>query len=100
MPADRAFTYATPGSADATAWLQSQATLPSNVGSWQVVWDGAKAVGVTKRIDRVVARVDVTDETKSACVRSEQVDSFPERAIFFNGKLVVPCGYQGVLKVK
>ena len=44
--------------------------------------------------------IDLTTETRPALTFVEKVEGCPDRSIFFNGKLVVPCGYAGVLRQK
>ena len=60
-------------------------------------WDGGNRVALTSRIDRKVAMVDVTDEENPRVVWKESLPGHPDRSFFWQGKLVVPCGYQGLL---
>ena len=60
-------------------------------------WDGGNRLALTSRIGRAVAMVDVTDETKPRVLWQEKLAGNPDRSFFFEGRLVVPCGYQGLL---
>jgi len=90
--------YAVPGTEDASTWTMS-AKL-SGVSDGQPVWDGATSVGVCERARRRVSKLNVSNEANPTVVWSETTSGYPERAIFFRGKLLVPCGYQGLLVEK
>ena len=91
--------YAVPGSTSSASWAQSVTKLKvgSSALNGQPVWDGGHQLGLTHRINRTVAKIDLADEMRPAVVWSETLDSCPDRAVFFNGKLVIPAGHQGVL---
>ena len=60
-------------------------------------WDGGHRVALTSRMDRRVAMVDVADEGHPRVVWKETLPGHPDRSFFWQGRLVVPCGYQGLL---
>ena len=60
-------------------------------------WDGGNRLALTSRIGRMVAMVDVSDETKPRVLWREKLVGNPDRSFFWQGHLVVPCGYQGLL---
>lgn len=60
-------------------------------------WDGAATVALTQRLHNKVRKVDVTDERHPRVLWTETVVGFPERATFWKGRMIVPCGYQGLL---
>ena len=60
-------------------------------------WDGGNRVALTSRMDRRVAMVDVADEGHPRVVWKETLPGHPDRSFFWQGRLVVPCGYQGLL---
>lgn len=63
-------------------------------------WDGDVHVALTSRIGQSVAMVDVSDEKKPRVVWTEKLLGHPDRSFFWRKKLVVPCGYQGLLLEK
>lgn len=60
-------------------------------------WDGGNRLALTSRIGRTVAMVDVSDETKPRVLWRERLVGNPDRSFFWQGHLLVPCGYQGLL---
>ena len=61
------------------------------------VWDGSDKLALTYRMKRKITMMDYK-EGKAPCVLwSEDTSGYPETSIFWNGKLAVPCGYQGLL---
>ena len=64
------------------------------------VWDGKDRLALTARIRGEVRMVDFRDETQPELLWKEQVSGNPDTGIFWQGKLVVPCGYQGLLVEK
>ena len=60
-------------------------------------WDGGNRVALTSRIDKMAAMVDVTDEARPRVVWREKLSGHPDRSFFWQGTLVIPCGYQGLL---
>ena len=63
----------------------------------QPAWDGANRLVLTARIDRKVWLVDISDEKAPQTLWEESVPGQPDAALYFKGRVVVPCGYQGVL---
>ena len=57
-------------------------------------------VVLTDRICRRVALYDFKDVHKPVLLKFWKVSGNPDTAVFFNGKVVIPCGYQGVLMQK
>jgi hypothetical protein len=41
--------------------------------------------------------VDMSDEKTPRVVWKEKLTGHPDRSFFWRGKLVIPCGYQGLL---
>ena len=98
MPGTGYFYYVPAG---ATSMSEAtRAAIPNKRSPGQVVWNGSTRVAMVNRIQRTVRLYDMTDETQPAELWSEEVASCPERPVFFSGKLVVPCGYAGVLVEK
>jgi hypothetical protein len=64
------------------------------------VWDGADKVGLTYRINRKITMVEYKEGEKPRILWTEATSGYPETSIFWNGKLAVPCGYQGLLLEK
>ena len=60
-------------------------------------WDGADHVLVCNFVKRHVAKVNTSDLASPSVVFSEATVGYPEPGIFWNGKCVIPCGYQGLL---
>ena len=63
-------------------------------------WDGGNRVAITSRIGQTAAMVDVTYENNPRTVWREKLLGHPDRSFFWQGKLVIPCGYQGLLLEK
>ncbi len=61
------------------------------------VWDGADKVALTFRINRKITMVEYKEGGTPRILWSEDTSGYPETSIFWNGKLAVPCGYQGLL---
>lgn len=61
------------------------------------MWDGAAQLAVTNRVGRNITILDVSSEAFPKTVLSEKTSGQPEMPVFHNGKLLVPCGYQGLL---
>lgn len=57
-------------------------------------------VVLTDRICRRVALYDFKDVHKPVLLKFWKVSGNPDTAVFCNGKVVIPCGYQGVLMQK
>ncbi len=65
--------------------------IPRSDGRWVVL---------TGRSTRRIAVFDFKDSEKPVLSRSYQVSGNPDLASFHNGRIVVPCGHQGVLLEK
>ena len=63
-------------------------------------WDGGDRLALTGRIGKGIRMVDISDERNPRLLWMENTDGYPETAIFWKGKLTVPCGYQGLLVEK
>ncbi len=82
--------------AEGVNWPHVSFVNRAKVGG-QPAWDGGSKLALTSRIRRQVALCDISDETKPKVLWEEEVSGHPDTAIFWNGRLVVPCGYQGLL---
>lgn len=60
-------------------------------------WDGGDKVALTYRIGKQISMVEVKDGGEPKLLWTESTSGYPETSIFWNGKLAVPCGYQGLL---
>ena len=54
-------------------------------------------MALTSRLGQTVAMVDMSDEKTPRVVWKEKLTGHPDRSFFWRGKLVIPCGYQGLL---
>ena len=63
----------------------------------QPAWDGANGLALTARIPKQVWKLDMTDERHPKALWGESVVGHPDLAAFHHGKMLVPCGYQGLL---
>lgn len=94
----RAFYYLAAGETSLSS--ATSGSLPSGVAGGQVVWDGSLNVGMAERIEKRISLFDMSSEKSPRRTFVESVEGLPDRPIFFNGKFVVPCGYDGVLVQK
>ena len=60
-------------------------------------WDGDHTVLVNNFPGKYVSKVDFSSVSSPSLVYKESTEGNPEPGIFFNGKAIVPCGYQGLL---
>lgn len=60
-------------------------------------WDGNERMALTCRIRREIRLLDVSDKENPLLLWKEKTDGFPEVSTFWQDKLTVPCGYQGLL---
>ena len=84
--------------ADGTPWptfkyANSGRLLPEGM----CAWDGATRVGLAATSRRTVQMADFADPAKPGLLWSEETKGYPENPVFHEGRLLVPCGYQGVL---
>ena len=61
---------------------------------------GDGLVVLTDRIRRRVALYDFKDQENPKLLKFWSVSGNPDTAVFYEGKVVIPCGYQGVLMQK
>ena len=61
--------------------------------------DGRKVV-FTNRIGRRAALYDLRDVEKPRLMGAWKFSGNPDLAVFHGGKVIIPCGYQGVLMQK
>lgn len=64
------------------------------------LWDGGNLLSINNRIERQIRLVDVSDDNAPKILFKENLQGNPEIPTFFKGKLLVPCGYQGLLLQK
>lgn len=86
-----------PENADGTPWAGLK---EFGTGRGQPVWDGKDRLAVTTRINRRVWMCDIADENSQKPLLYECLTGQPDTATFWNGRLVIPCGYQGLLVEK
>ena len=60
-------------------------------------WDRGGRLGLTARISRCVSMADISNDNAPKVLWNESCEGFPEIATFWKGRLLVPCGYQGLL---
>ena len=78
--------------------LASSGTLDCNLGIPR--WDGGDKVLVTDHVHMTVGLFNLADVTSPVKLFSESMAGHPEPGLFWHGKAVVPCGYQGLLLEK
>ena len=61
------------------------------------VWDGSDKLALTYRMKKKITMVEYKEGKEPCVLWSEDTYGYPEASIFWNGKLAVPCGYQGLL---
>ena len=61
------------------------------------VWDGANTLAIESRQHREVKKADVTTFENASIIWREIIEGCPDRPVFWDGKIVLPGGYQGVL---
>ena len=60
-------------------------------------WEGGDVVLISNFINKSIAKVDVSDFSNPEVLFLETIEAYPEPGLFWKGKAVVPCGYQGLL---
>lgn len=60
-------------------------------------WDGGRNVALTDRLNREISLVDFPEGYPPMLLWTEKTTGYPETPIFWKKKLLVPCGYQGLL---
>ena len=78
----------------------SQASGTNETYSGIPRWDGGDKVLLCNYVNMFVGLYDMADVSSPARVFQESVKGHPEPGLFWNGKAVVPCGYQGLLVEK
>ena len=64
------------------------------------LWDGGNKLALTLRIGAMIRMFDISNDKEPKLLWTEKTTGYPEMSIFWNGKLAVPCGYQGLLVEK
>lgn len=60
-------------------------------------WDGGRNLALTARLNREISMVDVPEDYPPLLLWTDKTTGYPETPIFWKKKLLVPCGYQGLL---
>ena len=60
-------------------------------------WDGGRNLALTRRLNKEISLADVPEDYPPLLLWSESTTGYPETPIFWKKKLLVPCGYQGLL---
>ena len=60
-------------------------------------WDGGRNLALTHRLGKEISLVDVAEDYPPVLLWTESTTGYPETPIFWKKKLLVPCGYQGLL---
>lgn len=60
-------------------------------------WESGNTVLVCNFVNRFVSKINTSDFASPVLQFKEETIGYPEPGIFWNGKCVVPCGYQGLL---
>ncbi len=63
-------------------------------------WESGDNVLVCNFVNRYVSKINTADFASPSLIFTEQTVGYPEPGLFWNGKCVVPCGYQGLLVEK
>lgn len=62
-----------------------------------IAWDGDNHLAVTFRQVKKIKKTDVSTVEGAHNIWVETTEGHPDRAVFWDGKIYVPAGYQGVL---
>ena len=60
-------------------------------------WDGGRNLALTNRLGKEISMVDFPEDYPPLLLWTESTTGYPETPIFWKKKLLVPCGYQGLL---
>ena len=60
-------------------------------------WESGDNVLLCNFVNRYVSKVNARNVQSATLIFKEDTIGYPEPGIFWNGKCVVPCGYQGLL---
>ena len=85
--------------ADRSKWTQKPLPGPQMHGIPRKDPNGTRVVK-TCRIGRKVALYDFADPERPVFLKHWKVSGNPDVAAFCDGKVVIPCGHQGVLLQK
>lgn len=90
---------AQPLPADGSIWTGPIASdAPAKMSpTGQPAWDGRDRLVLTRRISRQISLIDVKDPAAPRFLWNEEVPGQPDTAVFWKNRIVVPCGYQGLL---
>ena len=96
------FLYLKPGqpeNSDGSHWKGVQICPNGKAGprGGQPAWDGGNGLALTARISKEIWRLDMSDENHPKTLWGEKTLGNPDAAVFHDGRLLVPCGYQGLL---
>ena len=86
--------------ADGSDWQPVRFVGAKHALSGQPVWDGSRKLALSIRIHKIVHMCDVYDAERPRVVWTEKVVGHPDTALFWKNRLVIPCGYQGLLVEK
>ena len=94
--------YLEPGqkeNADGTHWRGIPLCRKGGDGPYggQPAWNGGNLLALTARISKKVWKLDIADENNPKPLWGESVVGNPDLAVFHDDRLLVPCGYQGLL---
>ena len=99
---DGGIAYLKPGQGenpDGTPWKPTAFVRNGSerMSGGQPVWDGGNLLALTRRTAKEVAVADIADETNPRLLWKETVLGDPDASCWWKGRLLVPCGYQGLL---
>ena len=60
-------------------------------------WDGNNTLLVTNHLSQKFSKVNISNTSSPTVNFTESVNGNPEPGIIVDGKVYVPCGYQGLL---
>ena len=73
-------------------------TKEEGKGFWGMpTWDGGRNLALTHRLNKKISMVDVPEGYPPMVLWTDVTTGYPETPIFWKKKLLVPCGYQGLL---
>lgn len=96
------FLYLKPGqaeNADGSHWrgVPMAEKGKAGPGDGQPMWDGGDRLAITARIRKEIWKLDMADERHPKTLWGEKTVGHPDLSAFHRGRLLVPCGYQGLL---
>ena len=60
-------------------------------------WDGNNTLLITNHLSQKFSKVNISNTSSPSVTFTESVNGNPEPGIIVDGKVYVPCGYQGLL---